>query len=217
MTKTAQQHLERGDKLAWLQHRKTAALEEYQAALHLEPRMAEAHWRIGQIHYFAKKKDVAAALAAFEAAADARRDWNEGHLWRANALADLGRYAEAEDSCREAVRLGPEDTRPHISLGSCLSKMGRHAEAIMCYREGLRLGPAYGEMAAHLMLADAYKENGQIAVAISQWRIVAETKPVWDYEDDNPAHARKMLTQYDREYSDPERGGPDGSGRAENR
>jgi hypothetical protein len=48
--RTAREHFERGDKLAWLQNRKTAALEEYQAALYLEPRMAEAYWRIGQIH-----------------------------------------------------------------------------------------------------------------------------------------------------------------------
>ena len=201
--KTATRHLERGDKLARLQHRKTAALKEYQAALDLEPHVAEAHWRIGQIRYFARRKELAAALTAFEAAVEARPDWSEGHLWRANALAELGRLAEVEDSYREAIRLRPEDTRPHISLGLCLPKMGRHAEAIACYREGLRLGPAYGEMAARLMLADAYKENGQIAEAVSEWRIVAETKPVWDYEDDNSEEARRIPAQYDTERRHP--------------
>lgn len=197
-TQTAQQHFERGDKLAWLQGRKADALREYRAALELDPTMEMAHWRIGQLYFHARQRDLAAALAEFQETVRLAPNWNEGYFCCAITLQDLGRREEALAAFLDAVRLEPGDARVQIALGSCYVQMGRFEAAIECYRQGLRLNPAYGAMAAHLMLADAYKESGQITEAISEWRIVAETKPVWDYEDANPDHARKMLALYDR-------------------
>lgn len=196
---TAQQHLERGDKLAWLQHRKTAALKEYQAALNLEPTMAMAHWCIGQVYFHARKRDLAAALAEFHETVRLAPEWNEGHFCCAITLQDLGRLEEALAAFVDAVRLEPEDARVQIALGECYFRMNRFEAAIECYREGLRLKPAYGEMAAHLMLAAAYRDNGQIDDAVAEWRIVAGTMPVWDYEQNNSEEARRMLVWYDPE------------------
>lgn len=155
--------------------------------------MAEAHWRIGQAYLHARKRDLAAALAEFEETVRLAPEWNEGYFCCAITFMGLDRREEALAAFLQAVCLSPEDVRVQISLGQCYFQMKRFEAAIECYREGLRLSPSYGAVAAHLMLADAYKENGQIAEAISEWRVVAETKPVWDYEDDNPDHARKML------------------------
>lgn len=196
--RTAREHFERGDKLAWLQRRKADALKEYSAALELDPTMAEAHWRIGQVYFHARKRDLAAALAEFEETVHLAPEWNEGYFCCAITLMDLDRSEEALAAFLQAMRLNPEDARVQIALGQCYFQMKRFKAAIAFYRQGLRLNPSYSAMAAHLMLADAYKESGQIAEAISEWRIVAETKPVWDYEDDNPDHARKMLALYDR-------------------
>ena len=198
--KTAREHFERADKLAWLQRRKADALKEYAAALELDPTMAEAHWRIGQVYFHARKRDLVTALAEFEETVRLAPEWNEGYFCCAITLIDLGHSEEALAAFLHAVRLNPEDARVQIALGQCYFQMNRFDAAIECYLEGLRLIPAYGAMAAHLMLADAYKENGQIAEAILEWRIVAVTNPVWDYEDDNPDQARKMLAQYDPEY-----------------
>lgn len=197
--KTAQEHLERGDKLAWLQHKKANALREYRVALELDPTMATAHWRIGQVYFHARKRNLTAALAEFEETVRLALKWNEGYFCCAITLMDTGRRAEALAAFLQAVRLKPEDARVQIALGSCYFQMRRFEAAIECYREGLRLKPAYGEMAARLMLAHAYKNNGQIEAAVAEWRVVAGMKPVWDYEDDNPAQARRMLAEYDPE------------------
>lgn len=198
--KTAEQHFERGDKLAWRQHRKADALKEYAAALERDPTMAAAHWRMGQVHFHARRRDLAAALAEFEETVRLAPEWNEGYFCCALTLMDLGRRDEALEAFLKAVRLGPEDARVQVALGQCYFQMNRLEAAIDCYEHGLRLRPTYGEMATRLRLADAYQENGQVAEAILQWRLVAETDPVWVYEDDNPAHAREMLARYDPEY-----------------
>jgi tetratricopeptide (TPR) repeat protein len=201
--KRAQEHLNKGDKLAWGPKAKPdAALEQYRFALQLDPALAAAYWRIGQLHFFAEQPRLNEALQAFQDTIRVEPDWAEGHLWFANVLSDLDQDAQAVLEYQIAMRLSPTDSRAPISLASCLVKLNRFPEAILAYQAGIALNPAYCEMAARMMLADALKKDNQIQVAVHQWKIVAGMKSVWDYEKGEPEKAAQLVAEYSiAEYS----------------
>jgi tetratricopeptide (TPR) repeat protein len=60
---------------------------------------------------------------------------------RAGPLYQQGRYAEALDLYREAVRLDPEFGAAHCGMGNTLRALGRYHEAIESYERALRLEP----------------------------------------------------------------------------
>lgn len=192
----AEEHFKKAEHLAWIEEKEDEALEEYRQALELCPDMPWAHLRIGQVHLSAKPPRFDDALSEFKQAIDLAPEWGEAYLAIANALFDMGQFEKAVEEYRRALRLAPDDPRIHISLACCLSEIKHYAEAIEEYRRGIDLKPAYGEMDAHMMLADAYKANGQINEAIREWKIVAGMKPVWDYEKPHPKEAKRMLKKY---------------------
>ena len=65
---TPKRHFSNGDRLAWMEHDLEAGLAEYRAALILDPTMIMAHWRIGQVHFFADPPRLNEAAAAFREA-----------------------------------------------------------------------------------------------------------------------------------------------------
>jgi predicted O-linked N-acetylglucosamine transferase (SPINDLY family) len=73
----------------------------------------------------------------------------------------LGRLAEAEASCREALRLRPDYPEAHITLGNALWAFGRPVDAEASYREALRLRP--NNLVAHRNL-------GNVLHALNRWR-----------------------------------------------
>ncbi|HPS00479.1 MAG TPA: tetratricopeptide repeat protein [Candidatus Sumerlaeota bacterium] len=192
----ARWHVLRGDQLAWVNMKRRAALQEYRAALKIWSSYPKAHWRIGQLHYYARKPRYEKALAEFQETVRLAPEWSEGYLWCGNALDEIGRSDEAIEAYRKAIQLEPDDPRHHISLGACLDKSGRHAEAIPAFRRGIELEPTYGEMSARMYLADALKANDQLPEAIEQWRIVAKMEEWWDEDEGVAREAQDFLDQF---------------------
>lgn len=65
-------------------------------------------------------------------------DWHRG---QAIALAQQGRFAEAEACCREALRIRPDDVETLNDLGTALWQQRRPIEAEETYRKACRLRP----------------------------------------------------------------------------
>jgi len=192
----AQEHYRKADDLAWIQGNQEEALVEYRKALELYPDMAEAHWRIGQIYFFAEKPQLDIALKELMEAVRISPDWGEGYLWVANVLDKMGRLEEALSYYHDALRFQSDDPRIYFSLGYCLAKLERHKEAVGAFRQGLKLNPCYGEISARMKLADSLKEIGKLDEAINEWQIVANTKIVWDYEEHHSEKAKQMLRKH---------------------
>jgi Flp pilus assembly protein TadD len=57
------------------------------------------------------------------------------------AYFELGRYQEAVEAYKEALRLKPDDAAAWNNLGNAYSDLGRYQEAIQAYKEALRLEP----------------------------------------------------------------------------
>jgi Flp pilus assembly protein TadD len=81
-----------------------------------------------------------------------------------NAYENLGRYREASEAFREAVRLKPDEVGNWYNLGHIYGELGCHHEAIEAYRSALRLKPDFGK--AWSGLAAAYANSGNRSAAL---------------------------------------------------
>jgi Flp pilus assembly protein TadD len=68
------------------------------------------------------------------------------HFGYASALFDAGRYAEAVQEFRAAIRLKPDYSAAFRDLGKALERTGAPAEAMQVYREGLPIAERNGDL-----------------------------------------------------------------------
>jgi O-antigen biosynthesis protein len=122
---------------------------------------------------------------------------NESHLRKAYALLvyaqmQLKRVSEAEEICRRARTLFPEDAELRFRQGVLLHDLGRFGEAERAYRDVLEnreerhfssVDQGLKGYKARQNLAVVYSDQGKLAEAEEQWRrVVAEVpsyRPGW--------------------------------------
>src|SRR5262249_1192535 len=101
------------------------ALNAYRRAIALSPNNQLAHMWIGRASM--ARSDWNAAIAALREfirlstdiqSDHGRHSAHRGHLELSIALAGAGRYEEAVDACREAIRLKPDEPAPYLRLGA---------------------------------------------------------------------------------------------------
>ena len=126
------------------------------------------------------------------AALEAAKDWSgllehsrrwtkaqpgEPAAWYSLGVAyfELGRYQEAADACKEALRLKPDLAEAWNTLGAAYSDQGRYQEAVDAYKEALRLKPDYAE--AWNNLGNAYSDQGRYQEAIQAYKEALRLKP----------------------------------------
>jgi Flp pilus assembly protein TadD len=172
------------------------ARKHFRKAIQICPDDAQLYLVLGQSFFFQKKPNLEEAIRAFRRVVDLSPDWGEGHNWLGTAQDQEGKLQEAVDSFERAISLAPDDTRPRISLGVCLTRLKNYAAAITHLRQGIALKPNYAEASAHLFLADALRQSGQIDAAREEWRQILNMPSEYpDYE--HPAkEARQLLKKY---------------------
>lgn len=115
------------------------ALANYDKALLLRPRFAEAHDNRGLL--LQEMRRHAEALASYETAVTLAPESASAWFNRGNTLRSLGRFEEALASYRRALALAPGDARAHHNRGVVLAMMERHTEALAAYDAALALAP----------------------------------------------------------------------------
>lgn len=109
-----------------------------------------------------------AAVAASPANVALRRE-------RAEALASLLRYADAERELRHAVRLDERDVLTLAALGGLLCRGGRWRDAMEPLRLAVELAPDHG--LAHYYLGDVYSHVELLPAALASYEIAASLLP----------------------------------------
>lgn len=71
--------------------------------------------------------------------------------------------AEAEKSCREAIRLDDTYAPAYYNLARIIHERGRHSEEVALYEKAIHWNPYY--MEAHSGLAEALTELGRVSEA----------------------------------------------------
>jgi tetratricopeptide (TPR) repeat protein len=131
----------------WVKARKTetdkqeveSALANIREAIRLDPRLAEAHIRLGEI--YANTGQPQDGIREARSALKISPGSAEAYTVLGQAFAKAGQFAEAENAYREAVKRKPSDWHGHLLLGLFYYNRGRNAEARAAWEEARKLTP----------------------------------------------------------------------------
>ena len=116
-----------------------AAIMQYQEALRVWPRSANAHINLGAT--LAQQGRFPEAIKQYQAALNLQPDYALARGNMGKALASLGRLNEAAGQYEQALRLDPSLADVHLNLTLLLMKAGRTDDARRHYAEVLQLEP----------------------------------------------------------------------------
>ncbi len=139
--------------------------------------------------------DLAAAVAAAQAALAAEPRSAPAHYLLATAHLLQGRTEDAEAGYRRAIRLAPGLAEAHNNLGLVLERRGQPAEAESCYRRAIAARPAYAE--AHNNLGNALLALGRGGEAVAAFHAALEAHPAYAEACYNLANALAGLERCD--------------------
>lgn len=92
-----------------------------------------------------------------------------------------GRLDQAEELCKQAIELWPQDPQARLALGVIRARKGDLTAAISAFKDVIDLDPNSYE--AHISLATAYRDSGNIDQALAAGLRAASLRP-----DDAYAH-----------------------------
>ncbi|MGA2092821.1 MAG: tetratricopeptide repeat protein [Sedimentisphaerales bacterium] len=91
------------------------------------------------------------------------------------ACLDHGRYQDAAESLKQAVRIKPDYTDALFNLGCAFDKLGRFREAIESYKQAIKINPDFAKDYSNIGVD--YCNLGRIDDAINSWQQAVRIKP----------------------------------------
>ena len=117
------------------------AIEQYEAAISIDPDYAMAHYNLGVA--LASMGRLDEAIAQYQEAVHLRPDDAVAHNNLGNALLIRGQIEKGLSHCQEALRIDPELAEAHYNVGNVHYFRGHVDEAIAEYRKALQINPHY--------------------------------------------------------------------------
>ncbi len=145
------------------------AIEQYRAAVALDPQMVEARDRLGVC--LTRIGSYEAAIEQFAKAIQARPDAAHVRNNLAFCYISQRRWAEAEAELRSALRLKPDFLRARINLGLVLAQQKQFEAALETFRSVLN------EEDAQFNMGLMYQSVGRYADAGRSFRTALEKNP----------------------------------------
>jgi Flp pilus assembly protein TadD len=90
----------------------------------------------------------------------------------------LGKYKEAEETLKKAIKLAPSHARPHRFLGNLYERMHRDQEAIKAYKRAIELAP--GEAEYRNQLGTVLFRQDRLEDAEEEFRRAIEVDPTFE-------------------------------------
>ncbi len=110
---------------------------------------AVAKWGSGNRD--AARNQFEEALAEFGKSIELKPDMGQAHLFACCCMKFLGRLPEATEECRAAIRVMPQSSDAHYTLGEVLHEQGKSAEAVTSLENAARLAPPNDHRAKTLL------------------------------------------------------------------
>ena len=149
------------------------ALREYEIALERGEERALVQQAVAELHLL--RKDVAAAIAAYDGLLEGQPEspklWNE----RGVALHQDGRYSEAAESYRRAIGADPNYAIAHNNLGVALYHAGDVPAAVDAFRQSVDRAPVFAQ--ARLNLALLLFKGKRLQLSLEAYRRVLTDAP----------------------------------------
>jgi tetratricopeptide (TPR) repeat protein len=139
---------------------RTAAIEEFRTAIHIQPDLLEAYNNLGML--YREEGNLDAAIQAYRSALAIRPAFSDAHNNLAIALSLQNHPQEAVAEFKRAIELAPSSPAFHTNLGAQFEQLYELNEAIAEYRQALRLAPDYMDAKEKLDQALARRQKGAI-------------------------------------------------------
>ncbi|HNP27942.1 MAG: tetratricopeptide repeat protein [Nitrospira sp.] len=133
------------------------AIEEYRAAIQLDPGLADAFRGLGAVYL--DQHEWKKAEHALEQAAHLDSENSQIRYWLGRALLAQQKFLEARQALKTATKLNPNDAEAFSDLGLSFMAQGQSRDAINALQQAIRLRPDYSEAHSRLELANALKLN----------------------------------------------------------
>jgi tetratricopeptide (TPR) repeat protein len=163
------------------QGRDEDAIDEYQQAVQLDPRMAVFHSNLGMA--LAEEDRTDEAIAEFRKSIEVDPKYSYAYRDWGFALAGHGEFNEAIAKYQKSVELDPNDSEPLYGWGYALDREKRYDEALAKYERAVALAPkspsSYEYWGGALLERKKYDE----AIAKFQRAIEIDAKSERLYED----------------------------------
>ena len=169
----------------------TAALNDYRAALRLDPHLTEARLKLAD--ELGKHHQQAEALAEYSTILTTRPDDPRAHLGAARSLADLGDEAEAARHLDRALALTPDAPEVHRARAEAASRRGDWAAMLGSLDRALALDP--DDLSTHHQRGMALAGLGRADEARDEQAVAARLRV--DLDRLNQARKRLIATPHD--------------------
>jgi tetratricopeptide (TPR) repeat protein len=136
---------------------RNGAIEQFRAALKVNPKMLDAHFSLGYVLWVLKQYPEAAS--EFQAELDNNPDHAQAMTYLADVDLQLGHADAALPLLEKAIKLDSEQELAHLDLGILYAGASRQDEALREMKEAERLAPE--EVDVHWRLGRLYRTMGR--------------------------------------------------------
>lgn len=169
------------------------AIKEFQIALKLEPRYAEAYYNLGLAYLNMGKSadagrefrnalairpgypEASEKLALLERGAQDAQAGANVHYNRGNELLNQGKFQEAIEAYRAALKQSPGDAEIHNNIGAAFVRLGKVREATGEFEKALKYRP--GDAVIHYNLGLLYMKQGKVGESIEHLQAAVRLSP----------------------------------------
>jgi superkiller protein 3 len=149
------------------------AIAQYQKAIAIDPRYAEARFNLALALYARERVDE--AIAQLQQAVEIQPDFAEAQGGLGAALVRRGRLDEAIAHYRKALEIDPDSAIAHANLGNVFLNQGRPDKALEHFRKIVELSPE--SAGARNNLGVALAALGRFDHALAQFRKALQLQP----------------------------------------
>jgi tetratricopeptide (TPR) repeat protein len=149
------------------------AINEYKAAISIDPGYSEAHRNLGSIYRDQGKLDD--AVKEYQEAIRIDSDDASSHHFLGHVYFDKSMFHEALAEWKRTIELTPDDARLYRDLRNAYLKMGRLEQLVEETQQKLKADPE--DARGHYLLALALTERWETELAIESFRKAIELDP----------------------------------------
>ena len=135
----------------------SGAIEEYRAAIQLDPDLADAFQGMGAVYL--DRHEWKQAEEALKRAAQLDSENSQIEYWLGRSLLAQQKFLEAQQALRTATRLNPNDAEALSDLGLTYMAQGHALEAAKALSLAIQLKPDYAEAHHRLELLRASQQD----------------------------------------------------------
>ncbi len=174
------------------------AITHYDAALKLNPNLAEAYANRGHAKQELGRHEE--AIADYDTAIRINPRDAVAYTNRGTAKQDLGRHEEAIADYDTAIRINPQYAAAYSNRGTAKQDLGRHEEAIADYDTAIRINPQY--TAAYSNRGTAKQDLGRHEEAMADHDTAIRINPQYAVAYYNRGNVKHSLGRHEAAIAD---------------